>query len=132
MAKIKSTTAAVFEPMFQESGTILIEINSPVNDVLSSTIRCNINYFHLESLRFITSKSWNLPEEKVNTLLQMQLDNESAQDIDNVLAQFLLEKVQGELIDGTHTIFKLLPENWQLSNDNLGMRPINTNDSKTR
>lgn len=115
MAKIKSTTAAVFEPMFQESGTILIEINSPVNDVMSSTIRCNVNYFHLESLRLISSDTWNLPKEKADMLLNMQINGDNTQTIDNTLASYLLEKVKSELINGINTIYNLLPENWEIS-----------------
>ncbi|WP_286705694.1 hypothetical protein [Flavobacterium sp. 38-13] len=112
MAKIKSTTAAVFEPMLQDSGTILIEINSLVNDVISNNFRCNINYYHLESFRLLTSKNWILPEEKASLILAMQLNGSA--NIDNELANFLLEKIQTELIDGVHTIFNLLPENWEI------------------
>ena len=124
MSKIKSTISVVLESMFQESGTILIEINSPVYDLDNDTTRCNINYFKLEEMKLVKSITWNIPNGK---LLLADIINGGGNDaLQDALAVILLEKVQTELLaDGVHTIFNLLPNQWQLSDEILEKRNHN-------
>lgn len=115
MAKIKSTRQAILIPKEQISGTLLIEMNSPVHDILSGNIRCNINYFLMEESRLISNETWNIPSDKSLILLEACLNNKEG--IDNLLTGFLLEKFQEK------SVYGILPEEWIISNEQLEQRP---------
>lgn len=111
MAKIKSTRTAIINAEEQILGTILIELNSPIHDVLSGSIRCNINYFHQEESRQLFSRTWVLPVEKATLLLEACIND--TESIDDLLSGFLLEKLQA------NSAYGILPEEWIISNDAL-------------
>jgi len=126
MSKIKSTIPVVTESMYQESGTILIEINSPEYDLMAGTIRCNINYYQMEEMRTLKTQTWSIPISKANELLSDIINGGGNDELQDALAVILLEKVQTELLsDGIHTIFNLLPSQWQLSDEILEKRNQN-------
>lgn len=126
MSKIKSTIPVVIEAMYQESGTILIEINSPEYDLMAGTIRCNINYYQMEEMRSLRTQTWSIPISKANELIVNIINGGGNDALQDALAVILLEKVQTELLaDGVHTIYNLLPNQWQLSNEILEKRSQN-------
>lgn len=115
MAKIKSPTTVILNAEEQISGTILIELNSPIHDVLSKEIRCNINHFHQEESRLLSSKTWVLPDDKAAVLLQACVAD--SENIDSLLAGFLLEKFQ------SHSAYGVLPNEWEISGEIISQRP---------
>lgn len=122
MAKIISIRTAMIWPKNQISGTILIEANSFIHDVIQGIIRCNVNYYLREESRLITSDPWILPEEKKAILLEACLNDFGS--LDNLLSQMLLEQYQ------ENSVFGILGNEWQISNDSLAGKDNNTNDNQ--